>query len=264
MPNPIIQVKDLTVRFGSHTVLDGITFDVHPGEVFVILGESGCGKTVLLKHIIGLFTPDEGDILIQGESIVDNPNLAGQIAIDKFGVLYQSSALFGSMTILENVALPLDEHTDLPKSVICTLAREKLRAVGLDGVGAQLPNSLSGGMQKRAALARAMILDPPLLFLDEPSSGLDPVTSADLDQLILDLRDRYGTTMVIVSHELDSVLTVADNAILLKDARIAAGGPMKSILESEEDNWVEGFLTRKGTRGQNKKTVPDNPVTTTQ
>lgn len=248
MCDKIIQVKNLTVRFGERTVLDQLSFDVKRGEVFVILGESGCGKTVLLKHLIGLALPTEGDIMIDEQSIVRNPDLAGKIAVDKFGVLYQSNALFGSMTVLENVALPLEEHTNLPTSMITTLACQKLHAVGLDNVTASLPNELSGGMQKRAALARAMILDPPLLFLDEPSAGLDPVTSADLDKLILDLRERYRTTMVIVSHELDSVLTVADNAILLKDGKIAAHGALSNLLKSEGNKWVQGFLTRKGTR----------------
>lgn len=248
MSDTIIQVNNLTVRFGERTILDQLSFEVKRGEVFVILGESGCGKTVLLKHLIGLALPTQGNIMIEGQNIVRNPDLAGKIAIDKFGVLYQSNALFGSMTVLENVALPLEEHTKLPTSMITTLACQKLHAVGLDNVAASLPDELSGGMQKRAALARAMILDPPLLFLDEPSAGLDPVTSADLDKLILDLRQRYRTTMVIVSHELDSVLTVADNAILLKDGKIAAHGAVSKLLKSDGNNWVKGFLTRKGTR----------------
>lgn len=246
----VVQVDKVTIEAGGAVLLDGISFDVRRGEAFIILGPSGCGKSTLLKHMIGLRKPVKGDIRISGRSIVHDAAAARAAAVNTFGVLYQSGALFGSMSVLENVCLPLLEHTRLPPELIAALAREKLAAVGLADVDDHLPGELSGGMRKRAALARALVMDPPLLFLDEPSAGLDPVGSAELDRLILDLRDRYGTTMVIVSHELDSIFTVADQAIILRDRRIGAIGTVQQLLARGGDPWITGFLTRAGTREQ--------------
>ncbi len=253
MSDTIAQVENVTIKAGNAVLLENISFEVYREQVFIILGPSGCGKSTLLKHMIGLQRPVSGDIRIMGKSVVGDEAVAREAAVNTFGVLYQSGALFGSMTVLENVSLPLKEHTSLPDEIIASLAREKLTAVGLEDVDLHLPSELSGGMRKRAALARALVMDPPLLFLDEPSAGLDPVGSAELDRLILELRDRYGTTMVIVSHELDSVFTVADQVIILKDLGIGAQGSVRDLMAIEDEPWITGFLTRSGTRDVNEK-----------
>jgi phospholipid/cholesterol/gamma-HCH transport system ATP-binding protein len=163
-------------------------------------------------------------------------------------VLYQSSALFGSMTVLENVMLPIEEHTRMPRGLRTALATVKIQAVGLQGFEHYLPDQLSGGMKKRAGLARALALDPPILFLDEPSAGLDPISAADFDRLILSLRHRFGTSLVIVTHELDSIFAVADRTIVLKDKRVAADGPVRETIRTADDAWIRDFFTRAGTK----------------
>jgi len=248
MSRPIVEVRDLTIRNDAGVLLEKLNFQVDRGEIVVILGASGCGKSTLLKHLIGLNAPAAGDILIDGESIVNSDEEARQRAMRKFGVLYQSGALLGSMTLLGNVALPFEEHTALPQRLIETLAQQKLATVGLAGFEAYLPGKISGGMKKRAGLARALALDPPLLFLDEPSAGLDPISSAELDRLILELREHFGSTMVIVTHELDSIFAIADRAVVLQDKRILVDDAVGVIARGHPDPWVRAFFTRGGTK----------------
>ena len=245
---PAVEVRGLTVGYDGVAVLRDINFTVMPGEVFVVLGGSGCGKTTLLKHLVGLSHPMSGDILIHGWSLVQATGEDKRSLMRRFGVLYQSGALFGSYTVEENIALPLCEYTRLPKELVDAVVAEKLAQVGLTGFGGYLPAALSGGMRKRAGLARAMAMDPEILFFDEPSAGLDPVIAARLDQLILRLRDELGTTMVIVTHELDSIFTVADRVIMLERERqgiIAEGDPYELRDRSDNPN-VREFLSRAG------------------
>ncbi|HEY8898940.1 MAG TPA: ATP-binding cassette domain-containing protein [Chthoniobacterales bacterium] len=248
-PANIIEVRDLTVGYGDVEVLKDISFDVRRGEVFVILGGSGCGKSTLLKHMIGLFPPMKGSVKIEGRDLVTAEGRERQDILKRIGVSYQSGALFGSMTLAENVQLPLTEYTDLPPAALDLLAWMKLRLVGLEKSRAKLPSELSGGMQKRAAIARAMALDPAVVFLDEPSAGLDPITSADLDALILRLRETVGTTFVIVTHELPSIYAVADRVIMLdKETKgIIAEGRPEDLRDHSDVPFVRQFFHREAT-----------------
>lgn len=235
-PETIISVRNLTAGYGGAAILQDVSFDVRRGEVLFIAGSSGSGKSTLLKHMIGLYTPASGSVLIDGEEITVVSGEARSRLLRKFGVTYQMGALFGSLSILENVRLPLEEFTDLAPEAMDLIALMKLRLVGLAESANRLPSELSGGMQKRAAIARAMALDPEILFLDEPSAGLDPVTSADVDQLILRLKRSLGITFVVVSHELRSIFAAADRVILLDPERrgiIASGAPQELRVESE-------------------------------
>ncbi|MCA1959676.1 MAG: ATP-binding cassette domain-containing protein [Desulfomonile sp.] len=225
--------------------MNDVSFDVYEGEIFAILGRSGCGKTTLFKVLMGLVEPKSGEVFLDGDRVVLIGDIGSERFLRKIGVLFQSGALFSSMTIAENVALPLRQQTDLPEETIEHIVRLKLTQVGLAGFESHLPAELSGGMQKRAALARAMALDPKILFFDEPSAGLDPVTSAQLDRLILEINKSLGTTVVIVTHELASVLAVADRVIMLdRDERtlIAQGSPAE--LASSNDARVRDFFMR--------------------
>src|SRR6266404_2827595 len=228
----LIEARDLTVGYGDRPVLEQINFQVHRGEVFAILGASGAGKSTLLKHLIGLHEPMQGDVLISGESLVQAEGEERLRILRKFGVLYQGGALFGSLTAVENVRLPLDEFTDLSELAKDLIALSKLRLVGLESAATKLPADLSGGMQKRAAIARAIVMDPCLLFLDEPSAGLDPITSAGLDALI---------------HELASIYSVADRVIVLdpKTRGIVAEGAPSWLREHAPQLWVRQFLSRE-------------------
>jgi phospholipid/cholesterol/gamma-HCH transport system ATP-binding protein len=244
---PIIQVRDLIARYGEETILEGISFDIYEGEIFVILGGSGCGKSTLLKHMIGLIRPYAGQVIIDGENLTRADSEGYHRLLRRFGILYQSGALFGSMTLAENVALPIVEYTDLAPDLVSSLVRMKLSLVQLDGYEDYLPSEVSGGMKKRAGLARAMALNPKILFFDEPSAGLDPVTSAGLDRLILHLNKSLGTTMVIVTHELQSILTVAQRVIMLdKETKgiIAEGDPVH-LRDTSRNPLVWRFFNRQ-------------------
>lgn len=242
----VLSVRALAIGYDGRIVLRDIDFDVAHGEVFVILGSSGCGKSTLLRTLIGLIEPINGSVKVDGEEFLRSEGPARMAMLRRFGVLYQSAALFSSMTLLENVSLPLEEFTTLPKDAIEMIARTKLRLVKLDGFEHHMPSEISGGMKKRAGVARALALDPRIVFLDEPSAGLDPITSAELDRLILELRDALGTTMVVVTHELASIYAVADRCIVLEKARhtIVARGKPAELRDTSEDPYVRAFFRR--------------------
>lgn len=243
---PRITVSDLTMAYGSFVIQRDLDFTVRRSEIFVIMGGSGCGKSTLMRHMIGLMAPARGDVFYDGRSFWKAEPEERERMMRRFGVLYQSGALWSSMTLAENVALPLREFTDLTPAQIREVAALKLALVGLKGFEEFSPSEISGGMQKRAGLARAMALDPDILFFDEPSAGLDPVSSKLLDDLILELRDSLGATVVVVSHELASIFTIGDNSVFLDaDTRtmIAQGNP-KSLLAESTDPKVRAFLTR--------------------
>lgn len=243
----IIRVEDFTAAYGEEVVLAHVNFEVYAGEVFTILGGSGCGKSTLLKHMIGLYKPAAGRILIDGQDIAAAEGEERLQILRRFGVMYQSGALFGSMTLLENVSLPLEEFTELPPDAIRLIAMMKLQRVGLSHAADQMPSELSGGMQKRAAIARAMALDPRLLFLDELSAGLDPITSAELDQLVLSLARGLKITFVVVTHELPSIFTIADRVVMLdkeKKGIVAIGRP-QDLRDHSEDPGVRQFFSRQ-------------------
>ena len=241
-----ILVRDLDMGYGSFVLMRDMNFTVSKGDIFIIMGGSGCGKSTLLKVIIGLLEPLRGQVFYDGVSFWEgNPQQKDRI-MRKFGVLYQSSALWSSMTLAENVALPLEQYTSLNKSQIREVVSLKLALVGLAGFEEFYPSEISGGMRKRAGLARAMALDPDILFFDEPSAGLDPVSAHLLDELIIELRDSLGATVVVVTHELQSIFAIGNNSVFLDpDTKtIIASGDPKRLLAESKDPKVITFLTR--------------------
>ncbi|MEO6436716.1 MAG: ABC transporter ATP-binding protein [Tepidisphaeraceae bacterium] len=246
MTQTAIRVLDVTKRFGTQTVLDAIRLDVHEGETLVILGGSGSGKSTLLRLMIGNLMPDGGEIDALGHQL--SKMSAGELATYRksIGVLFQSGALFNSMTVAENVALPLREHSDLPDETVEIVVKIKLELVGLREHADKMPAQLSGGMKKRAGLARALALDPKILFYDEPSAGLDPVTSAEIDELIIDLNEKLGVTSVVVTHEMDSAFRIADRMVLLDRGKfIVSGSPdeMRDNTDPLVRQFVHGLTT---------------------
>lgn len=249
-----IEIRRLTMAYGDFVVMRDIDVRIRGGEVFVIMGGSGCGKSTLLKHMIGLKAPAAGGVYYDGQSYWEADE-AGRLALRRrLGVMFQQGALWSSLTLAENVALPLEAFSGLGSTDIRELARVKLALVGLRGFEDYLPAEISGGMRKRAALARALALDPEILLFDEPSAGLDPVSARRLDDLLLELRDSLGATLVVVSHELASIFAIADHAIFLdpETRRVRAEGNPRDLVRESEDPRVREFLTRGGVEGRSR------------
>jgi phospholipid/cholesterol/gamma-HCH transport system ATP-binding protein len=247
---PHITVRGLTMAYGSFVLMRDLDFTIRRGDIFVIMGGSGCGKSTLLKHLIGLKEPARGEVLYGEENFTAADQARRNDILRRCGILYQKGALWSGMTLAENVGLPLEEYTALGAAEVREVACLKLALVGLKGFEDYYPSQISGGMQKRAGLARAMALDPEILFFDEPSAGLDPISSRLLDDLILELRDSLGSTIVVVSHELASIFAIGDNGVFLdaESRRMIAQGDPKELLEHCADPKVQRFLTRGGER----------------
>jgi phospholipid/cholesterol/gamma-HCH transport system ATP-binding protein len=254
MPNEqVVVVRDLVVKYDDRTVLDRIDLDIRRGEVLVLLGESGSGKSTLLRNVLGLEKPLSGSIVVKGVDIIRCPEAELNQVRRCMGVSFQSAALFGSMTVSENVAFPLLEHTRLADSTIGHVVLLKLAQVGLVHFGSLYPSELSGGMLKRASVARATALDPEILFFDEPSAGLDPITAAGIDELVLYLKNAFQMTVLVVTHQLHSAFKIADRLAFLRNGKLVAIGPKDSI-ERSSDPWVRQFLDRVPDRTTGDKT----------
>lgn len=245
-PTDQISVRDLTMAYGDFVVMRDISFDVSPGEVFVIMGGSGCGKSTLMRHLLGMIEPAQGQIYYHGESFTQAPLEVRDAYLRRFGVLFQGGALWSSMTLAENVSLPLEEYTELDAAEIREIAALKLAMVGLKGFEDYYPAEVSGGMQKRAGLARAIALDPEILCIDEPSAGLDPISSRRLDDLIQELRDSLDTTVVMVTHELPSIYAIGTDSIFLdaETRTMIASGPPTWLRDHCDHPTVRTFMTR--------------------
>ena len=243
---PHIVVRDLTMAYGSFVIQRDLNFEVQHGDIFIIMGGSGCGKSTLLKHLVGLMAPAKGQVLYSGTDFWASDQDQRELLMRRFGILFQSGALWSSMTLAENVALPLGEYTKRSPAEIAEIASLKLALVGLAGFEDFYPSEISGGMRKRAGLARAMALDPEILFFDEPSAGLDPISSRMLDDLILELRASLGTTIVVVTHELASIFAIGNNSVFLDpDTKtMIAGGDPKTLRDECPDPKVRNFLLR--------------------
>lgn len=240
----VISVRDLVVKYGDRTVLDGVSFDIRRGETFVILGGSGSGKSTLLRNLVGLMTPYSGSIVFDGQNLLDMDADECLELRKKMGMCFQGSALFGSMSVGENVAMPLLEHTNLERSTIDIMLKIKLELVGLGGFEDYMPSELSGGMKKRAGLARAMAMDPEVIFYDEPSAGLDPIVAAGLDALILKLKNTFNMTSVVVTHELPSVELIADRVCMLDQGKIVGLGTLEEV-QNSNNPFVHSFFARE-------------------
>ena len=252
MASPHITVKDLTMAYGDFVIQRGLNFTIDRGDVFIIMGGSGCGKSTLLKHLIGLQQPAKGEVFYEAQNFWQTDADERELIMRRIGVLYQSSALFSSLTLSENIALPLGEFTRLGRAEIQDIVSYKLALVGLAGFEDYYPSEISGGMQKRAGLARAMAMDPEMLFFDEPSAGLDPVSARLLDDLIISLRDTLGTTIVVVTHELASIFAIGNNSVFLDPetkTMLATGDPKVLLAESQDPKIIQ-FLTRGEGRGK--------------
>ncbi|PZN80195.1 MAG: polyamine ABC transporter ATP-binding protein [Candidatus Methylumidiphilus alinenensis] len=246
MANPHITVKDLTMAYGDFLIQQNLNFTIDRGDVFIIMGGSGCGKSTLLKTLIGLHPPAKGDVFYEAQNFWKTDADERVLIMRRIGVLYQSGALFSSLTLSENIALPLAEFTGMGRAEIQDIVSYKLALVGLAGFEDYYPAEISGGMQKRAGLARAMAMDPEILFFDEPSAGLDPVSARLLDDLIINLRDTLGTTIVVVTHELASIFAIGNNSVFLdpETKTMLATGPPKTLLAESTDPKIIQFLTR--------------------
>jgi phospholipid/cholesterol/gamma-HCH transport system ATP-binding protein len=249
-----IVVEDLTAEYDGDIVLENVSFEVYRGEIFLLLGESGCGKTTAFRYMLGLYRAHRGRVLVNWVDMTmatEDELMALRL---KLGMLFQSNALLGSMTLYENVALPLKEHTDLPEDIVRDIVRMKLGMVNLAGYDNHLPSELSGGMQKRAGIARAMALDPEFLFLDEPSAGLDPITAAELDYLIKNINESMGVTLIIVTQELESIFNIGHRCVMFdkKEKGIIATGAPRDLKENSQDDRVLSFFNRRipGTAGR--------------
>ena len=245
-PKPHLEITDLTMAYGDFLIQRDLTFTINQGDIFIIMGGSGCGKSTLLRHLVGLKAPAKGRVAYRGVSFWDATEQDRALLMQKIGILYQSGALWSSMTLAENIALPLESYTTLSTKDIAEVVSLKLALVGLAGFDDYYPSEISGGMRKRAGLARAMALDPDILFFDEPSAGLDPVSAKLLDDLILELRDSLGATIVVVTHELASIFAIGNNSVFLDPdtkTMIAQGNP-NDLLENCPDPKVQLFLRR--------------------
>lgn len=241
MQPPAIRIDDLTLRYGSQLIQQHLSVEIAHGDIFIIMGGSGCGKSTLLKHLIGLYTPAAGRVFYDGEDYFAAPPERQTALRRRWGVLFQGSGLFSALTLAENIALPLNEYTALAAPDIRALAEYKLALVGLAGFGDHYPAEISGGMQKRAGLARAMALDPDILFVDEPSAGLDPLSARRLDELILELRDSLGCTVVVVTHELASIFAIGSHAVFLDTET-------RTMLDSGDPRWLRDHSRHAGVR----------------
>lgn len=240
----LIEVDHLVAHYGSRLILDDLSFTVEQGEILVVLGASGCGKSTLLKHMVGLLQPTSGAIRYRGQNLLEMDDDQRTALLKTIGVSFQSGGLFNSLPLIDNVALPLREHSDFDEATIQALVRMKLSLVGLVDAGYRLPSELSGGMRKRAGVARALALDPEIVFFDEPSAGLDPITAAGLDQMILTLRRLLGLTVVVITHELESIRTVADRALMLDQGKIIFFDTLQEVANCPHPR-VQQFFQRR-------------------